>query len=92
MPSKLGAPWKAVLCVDPEMNGKNGKPLKIGQNCAVVQGLEYEVRGGVVEKADIDWRVPFAPLRRLSVACRFSLTPRVFASSAPTASSTSWTR
>jgi hypothetical protein len=37
--------WKAVIVVDPKDNGKNGTKLKIGQNCAVVQGLEYEVRG-----------------------------------------------
>lgn len=50
---KMGS-WKVVLTVDHKMNGKNGQPLVVGQNCAVVQGLEYEVRGAKVEKADID--------------------------------------
>jgi Fasciclin domain len=46
LPSTLGAPWKVTLVVDHKMNGKNGQPLVVGQNCAVVQGLQYEVRGG----------------------------------------------
>ena len=50
---KIGS-WKVVLCVDEHDNGKNGKPLKIGQKCATVQGLAYEVRGATVEKADIE--------------------------------------
>ena len=40
---KIGA-WKVVLCVDEKDNGKNGKPLVVGQKCATVQGLAYEVR------------------------------------------------
>ncbi len=52
---KIGS-WKVVLCVDEENNGKNGKPLVVGQKCATVQGLAYEVRGGKVEKADIECR------------------------------------
>ncbi len=50
---KIGA-WKVTLCVDDVDNGKNGKPLVVGQKCATVQGLAYEVRGGKVEKADIE--------------------------------------
>ena len=46
--------WKVVICVDEKENGKNGAKLKIGQKCATVQGLAYEVRGGYVEKADIE--------------------------------------
>ena len=46
--------WKVTLHVDHKMNGKNGQPLYIGQNCATVQGLQYEVRGAKVEKADIE--------------------------------------
>ena len=54
LPDPKSGTWKVVLCVDPKSNGKNGAPLVIGQNCATVQGLEYEVRGGKVEKADIE--------------------------------------
>ncbi len=53
-PVSAHAYTQVVLCVDHKENGKNGQPLKVGQNCAVVQGLEYEVRGAKVEKADID--------------------------------------
>ena len=45
---------QVVLCVDEKDNGKNGAPLVLGQKCATVQGLAYEVRGGKVEKADIE--------------------------------------
>ena len=50
---KIGA-WKVTLCVDDVENGKKGAALKVGQKCAVVQGLSYEVRGAKVEKADIE--------------------------------------
>jgi len=50
---KVGT-WKVTLVVDHKENGKKGAPLKVGQNCAVVQGLQYEVRGAKVEKADIE--------------------------------------
>ena len=50
---KIGT-WKVVMCVDEKENGKNGAPLRVGQRCATVQGLAYEVRGGLVTKADID--------------------------------------
>lgn len=32
--TKRGGIWKVVMCVDPKANGKNGAPLKVGQNCA----------------------------------------------------------
>jgi len=46
--------WKVTLCVDDKMNGKNGQPLVVGQKCAVAAGMEYVVKGGKVEKADIE--------------------------------------
>ena len=43
---------QVVLCVDEKDNGKNGAPLVLGQKCATVQGLAYEVRGGKVVVAE----------------------------------------
>ena len=64
--------WKVVICVDEKENGKNGAKLKIGQRCAVVQGLDYEVRGTSIpngrrdchRRSDLFSRRARSPLQR----------------------------
>jgi hypothetical protein len=54
IPNPNGGIYNVKMYVDEEDNGKNGKPLKVGQKCNIVQGMASEVRGGKVIQADIE--------------------------------------